>query len=140
MMGFPALHIALLQALLVALLMLTIPMVAAFGGRLRMSGTDLLLLIPVYPAFAIVTFLVFWPFEANWGDTAFGPLGAVRGVIVGGAAVVLGTLYTQRHQLMKLHAGEVMHRLGAVFAVGAAWGLTWSLAGWLLTYWGMSNG
>jgi hypothetical protein len=140
MMGFPAFHIALLQALLVAVMMLTIPMVGAFGGRIRMSGTDLLLLIPIYPAFAIVTFLVFWPFEANWGDTAFGPIGAWRGVIVGGAAVVLGTILTQRHQLSKLNANRVVGRLAAVFGVGAAWGLTWSLAGWLLKHWGMSNG
>lgn len=140
-MGFPAFHIALLQGLLVGVLMLTIPMLYAFGSRVKMSTGDLLLLVPIYPVFAIVTVLVFWPFEANWGDTAFGPLGAVRGVIVGGAAVVLGTVYTQRHQLAKLNANRVLERLAAVFVVGAVWGLMWSVAGWLLTYWGMtSNG
>lgn len=140
MTGIPSFHVAVLQALLVAVLLLTIPMLYAFGGRLKMSSGDLLLLIPIYPVCALVTLVVFWPFEANWGDTAFGPLGPVRGLIVGGAALVLGTLWTHRHGLVKLGVSDAMFRLLWVFGVGAAWGLTWSAAGWLLNYWGMSNG
>jgi len=140
-MGFPTIQFALLQALLCGLVMLTVPMAAAFGGRLKMSGTDLLLLIPIYPVFGLVTLIVFLPFEGNWADMAFGPLGTLRALIVGGLFLVLGTLYTQRHQLPKLGANAVAHRLGAVFLIGAVWGVVWSVSGWLLTYWGMtSNG
>lgn len=137
MNGIPAFHLAAVQSLLVAVIILTGPMVYAFGSRVKMDGGDMLLLVPIYPTFAALTLLLFWPFEANWGDTAFGPLGAVRGVIVGGAAVVLGTILTQRHQLMKLNADGAIRRLAWVFGVGAIWGLTWSMAGLVLTFWGM---
>jgi len=140
-MGFPTIQFAVLQGLLVGLLMLTIPMLYAFTTRVKMSGGDWLLLIPVYPVFALVTLIVFLPFEGNWADMAFGPLGALRALIVGGAFMALGTLYTQRHQLPKLGANAIAHRLSAVFLVGAVWGVVWSVSGWLLTYWGMtSNG
>lgn len=137
MSGIPAFHLAAIQALLVAVLILTAPMAYAFGNRLKMDAGDVLLLLPVYPAFAALTLVVFWPFEANWGDTAFGPLGAVRGVIVGGAAMVLAAIVTQRHQLATLHGHGVAQRLAWIFGIGAIWGLTWSLAGWVLSFWGM---
>lgn len=131
----------ILQALLVGVVMLTIPMLYAFGGRVKMSGGDLALLLPIFPVFIIVTMIVFMPFEGNWADTAFGKLGTLRGLMVGGAFLVLGTLYTQRHQLPKLGANAIAHRLGAVFLIGAVWGVLWTISGWLLTYWGMmSNG
>jgi hypothetical protein len=140
-MGFPTIQFAILQGLFVALLMLTVPMAMAFGGRLKMSTGDLLLLIPIYPTFALLTVLVFLPFEGNWADMAFGPLGVLRALIVGGAVVVLGTLYTQRKTLMRRSGNEVAHRIGAAFLIGAGWGVTWSLSGWLLTSVGlMSNG
>ncbi|MCW3845823.1 hypothetical protein OF829_01120 [Sphingomonas sp. LB-2] len=140
-MGFPTIPFALLQGLLVAVLMLSVPMVMAFCGRLKMSGGDLLLLIPIYPALALLSVLVFLPFEGNWADVAFGPLGALRALIVGGLFLVLGTLVTQRHQLPKLDANGIVHRLSSVFVIGAVWGVVWSLSGWLLTCMGMmSNG
>ena len=58
-----------------------------------------------------------------------------------GLFLVLGTLITQRHQLPKLYANQVVHRLASVFVIGAVWGIVWSLSGWLLTTMGMtSNG
>jgi hypothetical protein len=140
-MGFPSIQFALLQGLLLAVLMLTIPMLYAFTARVKMSTGDLLLLIPIYPALAALSVLVFLPFEGNWADTAFGPVGMGRALIVGGLFLVLGTLITQRHQLPKLYASQVFHRLASVFVIGAVWGVVWSVSGWLLTLMGMtSNG
>ena len=138
-MGFPTIQFALLQGLLLAVLMLTVPMLYAFTARVKMSTGDLLLLI--YPALAALSVLVFFPFEGKWADAAFGPIGALRTLIVGGLFLVLGTLITQRHQLPKLYTNQVVHRLASVFVIGAVWGVVWSLSGWLLTIMGMtSNG
>ena len=140
-MGFPTLQFAVLQGLVVGLLMLTIPMLYAFTARVKMSGGDLLLLLPIFPVFIIVTLIVFMPFEGDWADMAFGAFGALRALIAGGIFMVLGTLITQRHQLPKLGANAIAHRLSAVFVIGAVWGVVWSVSGCLLTYWGMtSNG
>lgn len=140
-MGFPTFQFAILQGLLLAVLMLTVPMLYAFTARVKMSTGDLLLLIPIYPTLAALSILVFVPFEGNWADTVFGPLGMLRAAIVGGLFLVLGTLITQRHQLPKLFANQVLHRLASVFVIGMVWGVVWSLSGCLLTYWGMtSNG
>ncbi|MEZ0244150.1 MAG: hypothetical protein ACAH11_12300 [Sphingomonas sp.] len=140
-MGFPTIQFALLQGLLLAVLMLSIPMIYAFTARVKMSTGDLLLLIPIYPTLAALSVLVFLPFEGNWADAAFGPVGTLRALIVGGLFLVLGTLITQRHQLPKLYTYQVMHRLASVFVIGAVWGVVWSVSGWLLTSMGMtSNG
>jgi hypothetical protein len=140
-MGFPTFQFAILQGLLLAVLMVSVPMAYAFTARVKMSTGDLLLLIPIYPALAALSVLVFLPFEGSWADAAFGPLGTLRALIVGGLFLVLGTLITQRHQLPKLYANQVVHRLASVFVIGAVWGVMWSLSGWLLIYLGMtSNG
>lgn len=139
MMGYPSMSMALFQGLLVALVLLTPWLMMAFATRLKTSGADVLLLLPIYPVFALLTLLVFLPFEGDWADMALGPVAVARPVLVGALAVLLGTLITQRRGLASRSAGEIAHQLGASLVIGAGWGLVWGLSGWFLNSLGMAN-
>jgi len=141
MMGYPPLYFVLLQGLVVALVLLTPPMVLAFGGRSKVTGGDILLLLPVLPIFAGGTAILFLPFEGDWADHAFAPVIAFRSLIVGGSLVVLGILITRWRGLLRLRPAQAGQMLAAGFAIGAIWGLMWGLSGWFLNSVGMaSNG
>ena len=141
MIGFPPPEAVLMQGLLTSLLVLTVPLLMAFGQKLKVSGVDALLMIPIYPTFAALTILIFTPFEGEWGDMAFGPMGMLRSLSIGGIVVTLGTLYTQRREIVRMGAGGVSYRLGSVFVIGMVWGLVWLVSGMLLNWMGcVSNG
>ncbi|MES2444286.1 MAG: hypothetical protein V4574_15775 [Pseudomonadota bacterium] len=139
MTGYPPLAVALLQGLIAAFVVCVPPLALAFGGRLKVSVRDVVLMILVLPGGALVTTAVFLPFEGDWVDRAFGPLVLMRPLIVGGSIVLLGTIVTQWRNLVKRGPLEVAHRLGAVFVIGAVWGVLWGLAGWFLKLIGMAN-
>lgn len=139
MNGYPALSFALLQGLLTAALLCTPPLVLAFGGKLKLSVSDAVLMLLVLPGSALVTIIVFLPFEGDWADLTFGPLAPIRSLIAGGTIVLLGTVATQWRGLFARPPFEIAHRLGAVFLIGAVWGAAWTLAGWFLINIGMAN-
>ena len=140
MSGYPPIGFSLLQALIVSLVVLTPWLAMAFATRHRLSTGDALLLVPVYPVFALFTLLVFLPFEGHWADGAvFGPMEIGRALLIGATALLIGTLYTQRRGLANRSGGEIAHQLGASVLIGAGWGLVWVLAGWFLTSLGMAN-
>jgi hypothetical protein len=139
MIGYPPLYLALLQGLLVALVLLTPPMVLAFGGKLKVTGGDVALLLLVIPVFAAGTAILFVPFEGDWADRAFAPIIAFRSLIVGGSLVVLGMLITRWRGLLRLRPAQGGQMLAAGFVIGALWGLTWGLSGWLLNSIGMTG-
>jgi hypothetical protein len=139
MIGYPSLHFVVLQGLLVALLLATPWLALAFGQRLKVTGTDIALLVPVYPAFAIVTVAIFLPFEGDWADMAFRPILTLRPIIVGSAAVVLGTVLTQWRSMSSRGLSEAAHRLGAAFLIGALWGAVWGISGWALSSMGIAG-
>ncbi len=88
MIGYPVACLALLQGLLTALALLAWPLWLAFGGRLRIGVSDVLLALATLPVFAMLTLVVFLPFEGDWADLAFGPFSAFHALLVGGVAVV----------------------------------------------------
>jgi hypothetical protein len=139
MTGYPALSLALLQGLIAAAIAGVLPLGLAFGGRLKIFASDLVLMVVALIVGAIVTTAAFFPFEGDWADSAFGPIVALRPMIVGGAWLVLGMVVTHWHGLLRMRFAEVAHRLGSVFAFGALWGVLWSLSGWVLDMIGMAN-
>ena len=139
MSGYPSLWLALLQGLIAGTVVCTPPLVLAFGGRLKVVAWDVAMIVAVFVWAALVTTAVFLPFEGDWADRAFGPLMLFRPLIVGGSIVVLGTVITQWRAFSRLGPGAAAQRLGAVFAVGAIWGVLWGLSGWFLNMIGMAN-
>jgi hypothetical protein len=139
MIGYPSLHFVALQGLIVALVLLTPWLALAFGAKLKVTGADVALFVPVYPVFALVTVAIFLPFEGDWADMAFRPILTLRPIIVGGAAVVLGTVLTQWRNMSKRGISEVAHRLGAAFLIGALWGAVWGISGWALSSMGIAG-
>lgn len=139
MTGYPPLAFILLQGLVTALLLLAWPLAMAFGGRLRITLLDVLLASLTPPALAIVTIVVFLPFEGDWADRAFGPLAAFHALLVGGAAVTLGMAITQWKALARRGTSSLVYRLCAAFLIGAFWGVVWVFAGWVLQMLGMSG-
>jgi hypothetical protein len=139
MIGYPSLSFVALQGLLVALLLATPWLAMAFGGKLKVTGTDIALLVPVYPVFALVTIAIFLPFEGDWADMAFRPILTLRPMIVGGAAVVLGTVLTQWRNMSRRGLSEVVHRLGAALLIGGLWGAVWGVSGWALQLMGIAG-
>jgi len=139
MMGYPPPAFVLLQGLITALLLLAWPLGMAFGGRLRIRVLDVLLALLTPPTLALVTIIVFLPFEGDWADRAFGPLAAFHALLVGGAAVMLGMAVTQWKALARRGTTSLVYRLCAAFLIGAFWGVVWVFAGWVLQMLGMSS-
>lgn len=139
MTGYPALPLALLQGLIAAAIACIPPLVLAFGGRLKIFASDVVMMVLALLFAAVVTTAAFLPFEGDWADAAFRPIIALRPMIVGGAWLVLGMIVTHWHGLLKIRFGDVAHRLGSVFVFGALWGVLWSLSGWILDMIGMAN-
>ena len=132
MSGYPSIGFALLQGLITAAVMIVPWMVIAFGGKLKVTGTDVVLILATFPALGIVTTIVFWPFEGDWVDVALGPLVPFRTLLVGGLALTLGMAITQGKRLAKRSSSEAVVRLGTAFLFGAVWGVVWGFAGWVL--------
>jgi hypothetical protein len=139
MNGYPPLLLALLQGLIAGAAVCVPPLVVAFGGKLKVSAGDIVLMLLVFPMATVVTTAVFLPFEGDWADRAFGPLMLFRPLIVGGSVVLLGTVVTQWRSLSRLGPGEAAQRLGAAFAIGAIWGVLWGLSGWFLNLIGIGE-
>ena len=140
MTGYPSLPFALLQSVLTSVIMLTPPLVYAFGGsRLKSTFSDLLLMLCTFPALIVVTFLSFFPFEGAWFDVPLGPFAALHPLLVGGLVLTLGMAFTQRKGLAQRGATEAAVRLAAAFLMGAVWGAVWGFAGWCLENIGMTG-
>ena len=137
MTGYPALSLALLQGLIAAAIACVPPLILAFGGRLKIFASDAVMIVLTLLGATVVTTAAFFPFEGDWADTAFGPIVALRPMIVGGAWLVLGMVVTHWHGLVRMRPSDVAHRLGSVFVFGALWGVLWALSGWFLDVIGM---
>jgi hypothetical protein len=122
----------LLQGLITAALLVTPVFAVVFGGRLRTTPSDILLALAAYPVLALLTFLVFAPFEGEWADATFSVVDALRTLLVGALALGLGMAITQWKALATRPGSEAMVRLGAAFAGGALWGAVWCFSGWFL--------
>jgi hypothetical protein len=138
MTGFPSLPFALLQGLLTSLLMLTGPLLYAFGGKLKVRFSDVLLMLCTYPALALLSILVFYPFEGDWIEASLGPLVSLRTLLVGAVAMALGMAWTQRKGLARRSGSEAAVRIGTAFVIGALWGAVWGFSGWCLIQLGLA--
>jgi hypothetical protein len=127
MTGYPALSLALLQGLIAAAIACIPPLIMAFGGRLKIFASDMVMIVLAFLWATVVTTAAFFPFEGDWADAAFRPIIALRPIV------------THWHGLLKIRPGDVAHRLGSVFVFGALWGALWALSGWFLDIVGIAN-
>lgn len=133
MSGWPSLAHLLLQGLLTAVIVLVPAWIFVFGGgRLKTSGTEVLMALATFPILAAVSVLVFVAFEGKWADAPYTALDVARAMLVGALALSTGMAVTQWRQLARRPGSEAAIRVGATFLMGALWGLVWAFAGGFL--------
>lgn len=139
MTGYPSLFSTLLQGLITSTVMVLPWLIIAFGGKLKVTWQDALLILSTFPALAIVTVAVFWPFEGEWLGMVLGPFEPFRMLVIGGVVLTIGMAVTQRRGIAQRGGSEAAVRLGAAFVIGAAWGAVWGFSGWFLQNYGMTG-
>lgn len=139
MTGFPTCLFALLQGLLTAALLLTGPLVYAFGGGPRVRFSDVLLMACTVPALMLLSIIVFYPFEGDWIEGSLGPLVPFRSLLVGALLTAAGMAWTQRKGLARRSPSEAAVRIGTAIVIGALWGAVWGFSGWCLVQFGMTG-
>jgi hypothetical protein len=139
MTGYPSLGFALLQGLITAVVMIAPWLIVSFGGKLKVTLADVLLMLCTFPALGITSVAVFWPFEGDWLGMVLGPFEPFRMLVIGGVALTLGMAITQRRKLVRRGGTEAVVRLGVAFLIGATWGAVWGFSGWCLANYGMTG-
>jgi nitrate/nitrite transporter NarK len=137
MTGFPSPLFALLQGLLTSVLLLTGPLLYAFGGKLKVRMGDALLMLCTFPALILLSIVVFYPFEGDWIEGSLGPFVSLRSLLVGAVITALGMAWTQRKGIRRRSGSEAMVRIGTAIVIGALWGAIWGFSGWCLVQFGM---